>query len=657
MNHLEYQSWEHLNQVYLVFAVGWLRSLVENGPEDPVTQTRQEEWRASAGFDPPPALEILSQRFGLNESERFLLLLCLAMEMDESIPGLYAQVQNDPGCPFPTLRLVTRYLGLAAWQALSPDRPLRHWHLVEIFQPAAQSLSRSPLRLDERILSAMRGSAPFDERLALMVNLQRNPLPEGIELPASQARIAEQIQQRVRFIAEEEPPQDQPAVIQLCGMDSLSKQIIASEVAEKLGLILYHLSSEVLPTHPAEIETLSRLWGREVILTNVALFIEVVESDGSQAGFWHLKLFIRHLLGLVFVDVRQANTDLGRGGSIFDVERPLPKEQQSLWEQALNGESGTQEMLPTRLAGRFNFDAGTICQLASQAIHGQEASFDLEEACRKTARLRMEGLAERLKLRARLDDVVLPASSRQVLEQIQMQARYRLKVYEEWQYRQRLSRGLGITALFSGESGTGKTMAAEAVANELGLDLYRIDLSAVVSKYIGETEKNLRKVFQAAGAGGTILFFDEADALFGKRTEVKDSHDRYANIEVDYLLQCMEEYEGIAILATNLKTALDDAFMRRLRFVVYFPFPGSTDRLKIWRQSFPSWISSNLTDPEWERLANFRLTGGHITNIALNAAFLAASAGEETVHMDRILQAVRSEWTKLELPMNESEFA
>jgi SpoVK/Ycf46/Vps4 family AAA+-type ATPase len=269
----------------------------------------------------------------------------------------------------------------------------------------------------------------------------------------------------------------------------------------------------------------------------------------------------------------------------------------------------------------------------------------------------MQGLAERIRLRATLDELILPASSRQILDQIRLQARYRLVVYEDWQFRKRLSRGLGITALFSGESGTGKTMAAEAIANELGLDLYRIDLSAMVSKYIGETEKNIRKVFHAGGAGGTILFFDEADALFGKRTEVKDSHDRYANIEVDYLLQCMEDYEGIAILATNMKTALDDAFMRRLRFVVHFPFPSQPDRRRIWQQSFPGGIASGLTDQEWERLSGFRLTGGHITNIALNAAFLAAGAGEKNVRMENILQAVRSEWIKLELPLNESEFA
>src|SRR5437764_12137948 len=185
-----------------------------------------------------------------------------------------------------------------------------------------------------------------------------------------------------------------------------------------------------------------------------------------------------------------------------------------------------------------------------------------------------------------------------------------------------MNRRLGISARFAGESATGKTMAAEVIANALHLNLYRIDLSAVVSKYIGETEKNLRRLFDAAEDGGAILFFDEADALFGKRSEVKDSHDRYANIEINYLLQRMEAYRGLAILATNQKSALDTAFTRRLRFAITFPHPGPTERKAIWQKAFPSWPPELDVD----RLARLNLTGGSITNVAMNAAFLAARA-------------------------------
>src|SRR5438128_8734283 len=206
-----------------------------------------------------------------------------------------------------------------------------------------------------------------------------------------------------------------------------------------------------------------------------------------------------------------------------------------------------------------------------------------------------------------------------------------------------MNRGLGISALFAGDSGTGKTMAAEVIANELRLNLYRIDLSAVVSKYIGETEKNLRRLFDAAEDGGAILFFDEADALFGKRSEIKDSHDRYANIEVNYLLQRMESYRGLAVLATNMKSALDPAFLRRIRFVINFPFPDAEQRAAIWQRIFPPHTPTEGLDIG--KLARLNVAGGNIRNIALNAAFLAAHAGEP-VRMTYILRSTRSEYGK-----------
>jgi SpoVK/Ycf46/Vps4 family AAA+-type ATPase len=216
-----------------------------------------------------------------------------------------------------------------------------------------------------------------------------------------------------------------------------------------------------------------------------------------------------------------------------------------------------------------------------------------------------------------------------------------------------MNRGFGISALFAGESGTGKTMAAEVIANHLRLHLYRIDLSAVVSKYIGETEKNLRRVFDAAESGGAILFFDEADALFGKRSEVRDSHDRYANIEINYLLQRMEAYRGLAILATNMRGALDGAFMRRLRFVITFPFPGLAQRMAIWRNAWPP--ETPVGELDYDHLARLGLTGGSIANIALNAAFTAADAGSP-VTMAHVLDAARTEFQKLERPINETDF-
>jgi SpoVK/Ycf46/Vps4 family AAA+-type ATPase len=225
-------------------------------------------------------------------------------------------------------------------------------------------------------------------------------------------------------------------------------------------------------------------------------------------------------------------------------------------------------------------------------------------------------------------------------------------VYEDWGFATKGSRGLGITALFSGPSGTGKTTAAEIMSNTLRLDLYRIDLSSVVSKYIGETEKNLRRIFDAAEDGGVVLLFDEADALFGKRSEVKDSHDRYANIEVGYLLQRMEAYRGLAILTTNLKNALDPAFLRRIRFVVQFPFPDFASRAQIWEKMFPD--ATPRSELDFATLARLNVAGGNIRNIAINAAFMAAEAGEP-VTMQHLHRAALSEYAKIEKPVTEAE--
>jgi SpoVK/Ycf46/Vps4 family AAA+-type ATPase len=251
------------------------------------------------------------------------------------------------------------------------------------------------------------------------------------------------------------------------------------------------------------------------------------------------------------------------------------------------------------------------------------------------------------------DDIVLPAAETALLRSIADQVGHRSKVYRDWGFAERMNRGLGISVLFAGASGTGKTMAAEILAAHLRLDLFRIDLSTVVSKYIGETEANLRRLFDAAEDGGTILFFDEADALFGKRTEVKESHDRYANIEIDYLLQRMESFGGLAILATNMKSALDQAFLRRLRFVLDFPFPGVPERRAIWQRAFPA--STPTAGLDFDRLARLNITGGHVAVIALNAAFQAAQAGT-SVTMPIVLNAARIEFRKLGRPINEMDF-
>jgi SpoVK/Ycf46/Vps4 family AAA+-type ATPase len=270
------------------------------------------------------------------------------------------------------------------------------------------------------------------------------------------------------------------------------------------------------------------------------------------------------------------------------------------------------------------------------------------------ARTALEELGQRIEPRATPDDLVLPDQQVAILDEIIAHVRRRGIVYQDWGFESVLRRGLGVTALFAGGSGTGKTLAAEVIAGRLGLDLFVIDLSQVVSKYIGETEKNLRRVFDAAERGGSVLLFDEADALFGKRSEVRDSHDRYANLEVSYLLMRMESYRGLAVLTTNMKKSLDTAFLRRIRFVIDFPFPTEVERAKIWQRVIPQ--ATPVDSLDVDRLAQLTVAGGSIRNIALSAAFLAAD--EETpLRMSHLLAASQTEYLKLERSLSTGEVA
>jgi SpoVK/Ycf46/Vps4 family AAA+-type ATPase len=342
-----------------------------------------------------------------------------------------------------------------------------------------------------------------------------------------------------------------------------------------------------------------------------------------------------------------------------EVTKPTPTEQEALWKKALANLASDEV---GKLAAQFSLNAGEIGRIAHNVLsiwNDQETEQTslgkrLWQACLSATRPQLDQLAQRIDVKATWDDIVLPAEELSTMKQIAAQVGERSRVYNQWGFSDRMNRGLGISALFAGESGTGKTMAAEVIANELMLNLYRIDLSSVVSKYIGETEKNLRKLFDAAEDSGAILFFDEADALFGKRSEVKDSHDRYANIEINYLLQRMESDRGLAILTTHMNSALDKAFLRRLRFVVTFPFPNIEQRKQIWLKVFPP--QTPLDDHmDYDRLAKLNLTGGSIHNVALNAAFLAARDAAK-VSMSMVLNAARTEFKKLEQPIKESDF-
>ena len=620
-------------------------------PDQRVTQAA-EALEAAAELDPPPALLILAQRLGLSTFEQHVLLLCLGVELDTGIAALCARCQRDPAHPHPTFALAFSLFGDASWDALSPERPLRYWRLIEITQPGGQPLTTSAITADERINSYSKGLNYLDDRLLpLLFPLEvASPAPD---LPNSYRDAIDSIIRRWKASG----VTGGLPIVQLLGADASSKHLVAAEVAAKIGFNVCRLPATLLPAQPAEIETFARLWQRESMFVPLALYVDTITAAGESAAgpSSPVTLLLDRLEGPTFLDVREPWSGLRRVSFSTDVAKPTTAEQAAAWSSALGLAASDN---PARLAGQFTLSLSTIAQLAHDALAdsgGNPASLQgrLWDACLASTRPQLDVLARRIPTLATWDDLVLPDADRTLLQHIADQVAQRSTVYESWGFGQKMSRGLGMSVLFSGESGTGKTLAAEVLAHELRMNLYRIDLSAVVSKYIGETEKNLRRLFDAAENGGAILFFDEADALFGKRSEVKDSHDRYANIEINYLLQRMEAYRGLAILATNMKSALDTAFLRRLRFIVRFPFPGVPERKAMWEKAFPADVPKATLD--YHRLARLNITGGHIHNIALNAAFLAAGAGTP-VTMPLILDAARSEFRKIERPINEADF-
>ncbi|MBR8839566.1 MAG: ATP-binding protein [Stigonema ocellatum SAG 48.90 = DSM 106950] len=665
-------NWLQQNQEYLGQALAWLRSrLYEMAklPDAEIPEVR--EFPTGEGMNPPPALMLLSHKLGLSRFEQQVLLLCVAMELDTGMARLCAKAQDNPHQPYPTFALALSLFDEPAWNALSWESPLRYWRLIEIHQSGVQVLTSSALRADERIVHYIKGLNLLDDRLASLLMPLATEEWE-VELPHSQQTVVESIFQQLAQTGRGEPL----PVIQLVGADSQSKQLIAQQVVAQMDRYIYRLPVELLPSNASELETLARLWQRETLLLPLALYLDAQEVDGKQhqdGELPPLHRFLNRSGGLIFLSTREARQNLGLPTIVVDIDKPTAQEQLALWEAVLDSSSRSYAGI---LATQFNLNVVAIRQIAEIAQEipptplkkggdemeipptplkkgGDEMQKRLWSGCLASTRPQLDSLAQRLNPKATWNDIVLPPEETNLLQQIAEQIRQRSQVYQHWGFDKRMNRGMGISALFAGESGTGKTMAAEVIANDLQLHLYRIDLSAVVNKYIGETEKNLRRLFDAAEDGGAILFFDEADALFGKRSEVRDSHDRHANIEVNYLLQRMEAYRGLAILATNLKSSIDQAFMRRLRFIVNFPFPGVAERQVMWEKVFPP--QTPTEDIDFNRLARLNLTGANIHNVALNAAFLAAQGGTP-VTMALVLAAARSEFRKLDRPVNEADF-
>ncbi|MEG9432290.1 ATP-binding protein [Terriglobus sp. ADX1] len=590
-----------------------------------------------------PLLRLITQ-LGLSTFERDVLLLCTGAALESRFLQACARANGDERAYWPTFAIAMTLLEGSHWSALSRLRPLRYWRLVE--EGPSQSLLQAPLKLDERILQYLLGVPSLDCVLEWMVR----PLakPEADSLNEDARRIAMHWQREASLVV-------QPVVMQ--GSDWSAAKRVFQEACGQVDLLPFVLRAADIPTNTAEREITARHWTREAVLTGAALLLETSSTDNADTVAAALS-WTRSIEVPLAIYAEPGSAMEHIESLPIRLSQPGREDRKQLWLKSLGAPAASLNGQLDSLVDAFHFDEGTI-QLAALDVASRQSLNDsvsfvesLQQSCREHARRPLENLARHIDPRARWEDLILPDTQKETLRELMVHVRYRHRVHQDWGFASRYGRGMGLAALFAGPSGTGKTMAAEILAGELGLDLYQIDLAAIVSKYIGETEKNLKRIFDAAEKSGAVLLFDEADALFGKRSEVKDSHDRYANLEVSYLLQRVEAYSGIAILTTNMQRSIDPAFLRRIRFIVQFPFPDELSRRQMWSRVFPSATPTEGLQPD--KLAQLHISGAVIRNIAVHAAYLAAE-DNQPVNMSHIAGGVRTEYTKMDKVLTPAE--
>jgi SpoVK/Ycf46/Vps4 family AAA+-type ATPase len=616
--------------------------------------------------------------FGLSDFEVQVVIVCLAPEVDKKYDKLYAYLQDDITRKKPSIDLVLDLLCQGEtdkWRMRSSFSDsaslLRAGILHKDNDPQSPSGSSNLaqfLQLDQRVLHYLLGDNSIDARLMNIATIMES-LP-SMDAVLIDSAIKSKLLHFTKQYFSSEYSGRKCAVFHVYGPYGVGKKELAQGLCGQLNCPLIRLDMELLRAVDSDQENILRLAFRESLLLQGALYldnIDVLLNEDNNA-----KTLTKRLV--------QLSTEYGwltflagekpwRYKGLFDqavflsIELSTPDVplRTTAWERTI-GISSTEdeERWADQLACQFRLTPGQIRDAArfakmQGAMKNDEPTLtlnDLFKASRCQSNQRLGELALKIETRYGWEDIVLPEDKLAQLKEICNQVKHRYRVFGEWGFDEKLTHGKGLSVLFSGPSGTGKTMAAEVIAHELSLDLYKIDLSGVVSKYIGETEKNLAKVFQDAEMSNAILFFDEADALFGKRTDVSDAHDRYANIETSYLLQKMEEYQGIVILATNLRDNMDEAFTRRIRFIIEFPFPDETSRMKIWQTHFPRKAPISKEVDYAYLSKQFQIAGGNIKNIVLNAAFFAADNGG-IIGMEHILQGVKREFEKMGKLWNE----
>lgn len=632
----------------------------------------EERKRASAEHGIALRLPLLAASFDLTVFDVDVILICLAGELDVRYERLYAYLQDDVTRKRPSVDLVLNLLSrsFAAKVELrnrfSVSSPLLKYHLVSLSDeptdPKAPLLTRY-LKLDERIVNYLLGSDEIDARLGRHVALvEPKRTLDDLLLPDGDVNW-------LRLLFENQRHSGAGLNLYFRGPYGVGKRSTAAALCQSVGLKLLVVHVEQAPAADSDFVFLVQLITREATLQGAAVYwhgFDLPLSSDQPSRMTFLLQQLQERKGVVFLggETVWEPCDTPDLPPFIRIEFPPPSYSQRLqfWRTAV-ADTTAPNLDFSGLANKFRFSGGQIrdAVLTARSLacrrdpENQSVNMaDLLEACRLQSNRKLASLATTIKPHYTWSDIVLPADELGQLREICNAVEYRSIVYEQWGFDKKLSLGKGLAILFAGPSGTGKTMAAEILAGELGLDLYKIDLSSVISKYIGETEKNLSRIFTEAATSNAVLFFDEADALFGKRSEVRDSHDRYANIEINYLLQRMEEYDGTVILATNLRKNMDDAFVRRIQFTIEFPFPGVDQRLAIWQRIWPKDIPHDDLDLEF-MARRFEISGGNIRNIALSAAFLAAEDGA-CLRMKHLIRATWQEYQKMGKVVMEGEF-
>ena len=583
----------------------------------------------------------LAQHCGLDRFELELLLVAAAPEIDLRYQTLYAYAQNDVTRRAPAIDLAlqllceTRDERLERRAAFRPDAPLLRDRLLRLGEDSQEKdipLLAHPLRTDTRVVDFLTGRDALD---AALFSAARPVTPR---MTLDRLVLAEDVQEQILNVLPRLARRDAALVLE--GARGTGRKSIAEAICGALSMPMLVVDG----ARAAAIPDAAALLRREALLSGCALVIEDCEKLDCGA----LAPALRFLIA--------TDPVASRDGFVIEVPMPNAAMRMRLWRDA--GAVDAEESL----AAKFVLSGG---QIRDAVQHARGAAVmrgavsvtndDLVAGAYAQSSSALRTLAQRVELRYRWNDIILPPRQLQQLREVCIASQFRRTVFEDWGFDARLAGGKGMAVLFNGPSGTGKTMAASIVAAELGLRMYRIDLASVVSKYIGETEKNLSRIFTEGQAANAVLFFDEADALFGKRSEVKDAHDRYANIEVAYLLQRVESYEGIVILATNLGRNIDEAFARRMQHTLDFPFPDPAQRERIWRGMLPD-SAPLAADVDFPFLAKqFELSGGNIRNVVLAAALQAASDGG-AIGMRQMIAATARELQKIGRLPSRGEF-